>query len=156
MRNWPYAYSLGNASSSKVAGKFDIHSLPYGGSSTFGHSCVGGWNMAINAFSKNPDAAWSFIKYMLSPDAQKLLATQGSFTPSLNSVYNDAEVQSKQPLFTKLQPILQYSKPRPVSPVYLDLSNIIQVNVHQALTKQISPTAALSALQSQLQTLVSK
>lgn len=156
MRNWPYAYSLGNASGSKVAGKFDIHSIPYGGSNTTGHSCVGGWNMAINAFSKNTDAAWSFIKYMLGADAQKLLATKASFTPTLNSVYDDTEVQSKQPLFKKLHPILQYSKPRPVSPVYLDLSNIIQIHVHQALTKQASPANALSALQSELQALVSK
>ncbi|GAC1384123.1 MAG: ABC transporter substrate-binding protein [Ktedonobacteraceae bacterium] len=157
MRNWPYAYSLGNdPTKSKVAGKFDIHSLPYGGSSTTGHSTVGGWNMAISAFSKYPDASWSFMKYMLGPDAQKQLAIQGSFTPALQSVYNDAEVQSKQPLFTKLQPILQNSLPRPVSPVYPDLSNIIQTHVHQALTKQVSPQDALSALQSDLQTLVSK
>jgi len=156
MRNWPYAYSLGNAAGSKVAGKFDIHAMLYGGSNTVGHSCVGGWNMAINAFSKNPDASWSFIKYMLGADAQKQLAIKGSFTPSLKSVYDDADVKSKQPLFTKLQPILQNSLPRPVSPVYPDLSNIIQTNVHQALTKSVTPAAALSALQSQLQTLVSK
>jgi multiple sugar transport system substrate-binding protein len=156
MRNWPYAYSLGNASGSKVAGKFDIHSIPYGGSNTTGHSCVGGWNMAINAYTKNTDAAWSFMKYVLGTDAQKLLAIKGSFTPALSSVYNDADVKAKQPLFTKLQPILQNSLPRPVSPVYTDLSNMIQVNVHQALTKQATPAAALSALQSQLQTLVNK
>jgi multiple sugar transport system substrate-binding protein len=156
MRNWPYAYSLGNASSSKVAGKFDIHSIPYGGSGTVGHSCVGGWNMAINAFSKNPDASWSFMKYVLGPDAQKVLAIQGSFTPALNSVYSDPDVKAKQPLFAKLAPILQNSLPRPVSPVYTDLSNLIQVNVHQALTKQVTPAAALSALQSQMQTLVNK
>ncbi len=156
MRNWPYAYSLGNASGSKIAGKFDVHSMPYGGSNTTGHSCVGGWNMAINAFSKNPDASWSFMKYMLGADAQKQLAIKGSFTPCLKSVYDDADVKSKQPLFTKLQPILQNSLPRPVSPVYPDLSNIIQTHVHQALTKAASPSAALSALQSELQTLVSK
>lgn len=156
MRNWPYAYSLGNASGSKVAGKFDITSIPYGGSGTVGHSCVGGWNMAINAFSKNPDAAWSFMKYILGTDAQKTLAIKGSFTPALSSVYNDPDVQKAQPLFTKLQPILQNSLPRPVSPVYTDLSNLIQVNVHQALTKQVSPSAALSNLQSQLQALVNK
>jgi multiple sugar transport system substrate-binding protein len=157
MRNWPYAYSLGNdATKSKIAGKFDIHSMPYGGSNTVGHSCVGGWNMAINAFSKNPDASWSFMKYMLGADAQKQLAIKGSFTPALKSVYDDADVKAKQPLFTKLQPILQNSLPRPVSPVYPDLSNIIQTHVHQALTKQVSPPEALSALQSELQTLVSK
>ncbi len=157
MRNWPYAYSLGNdPAKSKVAGKFDIHSIPYGGSNTTGHSCVGGWNMAINNFSKNPDAAWSFMKYVLGSTAQKVLAITGSYTPALNSVYSDTEVQTKQPLFTKLAPILQNSLPRPVSPVYTDLSNLIQVNVHQALTKQVSPAAALSSLQSQLQALVSK
>ena len=156
MRNWPYAYSLGNASGSKVAGKFNIHALPYGGSGTVGHSCVGGWNMAINAFSKNPDASWSFMKYMLGAYAQKQLAIVGSFTPALQSVYNDSDVQAKQPLFTKLAPILQNSLPRPVSPVYPDLSNIIQNHVHQALTKVATPAAALSALQSELQALVSK
>ncbi len=157
MRNWPYAYALGNdATKSKVAGKFDITSIPYGGSNTTGHSCVGGWNMAINAYSKNTDAAWSFMQYVLGSTAQKILAITGSYTPALNSVYSDSEVQTKQPLFTKLAPILQNSLPRPVSPVYTDLSNLIQVNVHQALTKQVSPAAALSTLQSQLQALVSK
>jgi multiple sugar transport system substrate-binding protein len=157
MRNWPYAYSLGNdPTKSKVAGKFDITALPYGGSGTVGHSCVGGWNMAINAFTKSTDASWSFIKYMLGTDAQKQLAIGASWTPSLKSVYDDADVKQKQPLFTKLQPILQNSLPRPVSPVYPDLSNIIQNHVHQALTKQATPASALSALQSELQTLVSK
>ncbi len=157
MRNWPYAYALGNdATKSKVAGKFDITSIPYGGSNTTGHSCVGGWNMAINAFTKNQDAAWSFMQYVLGSTAQKILAITGSYTPALNSVYSDSDVQTKQPLFTKLAPILQNSLPRPVSPVYTDLSNLIQVNIHQALTKQVSPAAALSSLQSQLQALVSK
>ena len=157
MRNWPYAYSLGNdATKSKVAGKFNITSLPYGGSSTTGHSCTGGWNMAINAYSKNPDAAWSFMQYVLGASAQKTLAITGSYTPALQSVYSDSDVQQKQPLFTKLAPILQNALPRPVSPVYTDLSNIIQNHVHQALTKTASVSSALSALQSELQTLVSK
>lgn len=157
MRNWPYAYSLGNdATKSKVAGKFDIHAIPYGGKGTVGHSAVGGWNMAINAFSKKSDAAWSFIKYILSDAAQKELAIKGSFTPALKSTYDDADVKAKQPLFTKLQPILLNSLPRPVSPVYPDLSNLIQTHIHQALTKTASPASALSALQSDLQALVNK
>ena len=112
--------------------------------------------MAINAFTKSPDASWSFIKYMLGPYAQKQLAIKGSFTPALKSVYDDADVKAKQRLFTKLAPILQNALPRPVSAVYPDLSNIIQTHVHQALTKAASPASALSAMQSELQTLVSK
>ena len=157
MRNWPFAYVIGNdPAQSKVAGKFDIHAMLSGGSQSRGHSCVGGWNLAINAFSRHVDASWEFIQYMLGPYAQKQLAIQASFTPALQSVYNDPEVQQKEPLFTKLNPILQTALPRPVSPVYPALSNSIQARVHQALTKQISPQDALRALQSDLQALVSQ
>ncbi len=157
MRNWPYAYKLGNdASQSKIAGKFDIHGMLYGGSNTTGHSAIGGWNLAINAFTPNVDAAWSFIHYMLQADAQKALAIKASLTPTLKTTYQDPDVQKAQPLFTKLAPILETALPRPVSPVYPDLSNAIQLHVYQALKKQASPQDALSALQSQLQSLVSK
>ena len=157
MRNWPYAYRLSyDPGQSKVAGNFDIHSIPSGGSNTPGHSCTGGWNLAINAFSKNVDASWTFIQYLLSAPAQKELAIGASWTPTLKSVYNDVEVQQKEPLFTKLPPILQNAVPRPVSPVYPDLSNLIQSRVHQALLKQVSPQQALSSLQSDLQALISK
>jgi multiple sugar transport system substrate-binding protein len=156
MRNWPYAYSLGNdPTQSKIAHKFDITSLPYGGSSTTGHSAIGGWNLAINAFSKNPDPAWTFIQYMLQEAAQKKAAINASQTVTLKSVYTDAEVLAKEPLFGKLTDVLQNAKPRPVSPVYTDLSNAIQSNIYQALKKQMSPSAALSALQSALQKIVS-
>ncbi|GAC1400003.1 MAG: ABC transporter substrate-binding protein [Ktedonobacteraceae bacterium] len=158
MRNWPYAYSLGNASGVKIAGKFDITSLPYGGSGTVGHSAVGGWNLGISSFSKNQDASWKFIQYMLSAPAQKLIAIKASLTPTLKSVYQDAEVQQKEPLFVKINQtqVLENSLPRPVSAVYPDLSNIIQTHIHQALTKQASPQDALTGLQSDLQALVSK
>ncbi len=154
MRNWPYAYSLGNvASQSKIAGKFDIHSMLYGGSNTTGHSCTGGWNLAINAFSPNQDASWKFMSYMLGTSAQKEGAIGASFTTTLQSVYDDADVLKAQPLFTKLKPVLQNAQPRPVSPKYPDLSAAIQLRIHQALLKQTSPSAALSALQADLQRL---
>lgn len=156
MRNWPYAYSLGNdASQSKVAGKFDIHAMLYGGSNTTGHSAIGGWNMAINAFTPDSDAAWTFIHYLLQSDAQKSLAVNASLTPVLKSAYQDSDVLSKQPLFGKLAPILQNALPRPVSAKYPDVSNAIQLRIHQALLKQSSPAQALSQLASDLQPLVS-
>jgi multiple sugar transport system substrate-binding protein len=43
MRNWPYAFVLGNdPKTSKIAGKFDVHPMLYGGSNTVGHSNIGG------------------------------------------------------------------------------------------------------------------
>jgi multiple sugar transport system substrate-binding protein len=157
MRNWPYAYVLGNdPATSKVAGKFDIHPMLYGGSNTTGHSNIGGWQHGINAFSKNPDAAWKFIQYMISPPSQKTLATQLSLLATLKSIYTDPDVLKANPFFAKVPAIVQNGLPRPVSPFYPDITQAIQLRVHSALTGQSSPTAALSALQSDLQTIVNR
>src|SRR5260370_5009390 len=47
MRNWTYAYALDNAPTSKIAGKFNVSSIPYGGTNRVGHSAIGGWNFGI-------------------------------------------------------------------------------------------------------------
>jgi multiple sugar transport system substrate-binding protein len=155
MRNWPYAYALGNdKTQSKVAGKFDIGSLPAGVVGGTGHSAIGGWNLAINAFSAHADQAWEFTKYMMQPDAQKTTALNASLTVTLQSVYDDQDVLQKQPLFAKLKPVLQNALPRPVSPKYTDVSDIMQRHIFQALKKQVSTSDALSGLETDLQKIV--
>jgi multiple sugar transport system substrate-binding protein len=155
MRNWPYAYALGNdPKQSKIVGKFDITSLPYGTSGQVGHSAIGGWNLAINAFSPRGDQSWEFIKYLLSEDAQKTTAINASLTVTLQSIYDDADVLAKQPLFGKLKPILQNALPRPVSPKYTDVSDALQRHIYQALKKQVSSSDALSGLATDLEKIV--
>ncbi|HET8851878.1 MAG TPA: ABC transporter substrate-binding protein [Ktedonobacteraceae bacterium] len=157
MRNWPYAYVLGNdPTTSKIAGKFDVHPMLYGGSNTVGHSNIGGWQYGINAFSKNPDASWKFVQHMLSPASQKTIALQLSLFATLKSIYTDPDVLAKIPFFGKMQPVFQTALPRPVSPFYPDISDAIQLRVHNALTKQASPSAALSQLASDLQAIVNR
>ena len=157
MRNWPYAIALGNdTSQSKIAGKFDIHPMLYGGSNTTGHSTTGGWNLAINAFPPNTNACWSFMHYMLSATAQKEAVIGASWTPTLTTVYTDPDVLKAVPYFSKIAPILQTALPRPVSAQYPDLSAAIQLRIHQALLKQSSVSDALSSLASDLTALVNR
>ena len=159
MRNWPYAYANANtAAESKVVGKFAIHPMLYGGENTVGHSSIGGWQLAINAFSNSDKqaAAWEFIKYMLSPEAQKIGATVATWAVTLKSVYDDPEVVAKAPLFKQLKPIVETSLPRPVTPKYKAVSSAIQNYVHQAFTKTLSPGDALDELASALKSIVTK
>ena len=157
MRNWPYAFSLGNdPSTSKIANKFDVHPMLYGGSNTTGHSSLGGWQYGINAFSKNPDAAWKFIQHQLNPASQKTIAIKLSLFATLKSIYTDSDVLAKNPFFSKMQPVFATAQPRPVTPFYPDVSNAIQQRVHNALTKQASPADALTALATDLQAIVNK
>jgi len=156
MRNWPYAYALGNGPTSKVAGKFNVSSIPYGGTNRAGHSAVGGWNLGINAFSKPDkiDASWQFVQYVLSEKGQRRLALEASLLPTLKSVYQDQDVLAKNPFFQHLGPVLQTALPRPTSPRYTDLSSAIQSRVSSALTKQSSPAQALAGLESDLKLIV--
>lgn len=157
MRNWPYAFALGNdPKTSKIAKKFEVHPMLYGGTNTTGHSSLGGWQYGINAFSKNPDAAWKFIQFQLSPASQKTYALKLSLTSTLKSIYKDPEVLAANPFFAKLAPVFETAQPRPVTPFYPDVSNAIQVRVHNALTGQSKPADALSGLQSDLQAIVNK
>ncbi|HEU5346448.1 MAG TPA: ABC transporter substrate-binding protein [Ktedonobacterales bacterium] len=156
MRNWPYAYAHGqNASESKIVGKFDVHTMLYGGSNTTGHSSLGGWQLGINAFSSKTDAAWQFVHYMMQEPAQKEAAIKASLTVTLQSIYDDADVLKANPFFAKLKPVFQTAQPRPVTPKYPDVTLAIQQQVHNALLKQAAPADAMSALATQLQGIVS-
>ena len=81
MRNWPYAYSIAaDPKQSKVVGKFSVTTLPHGAG---GHSVgtVGGWQLAVNKYSKHQDAAIEFVRYMTSPAVEKFDAITNTNVP---------------------------------------------------------------------------
>ena len=70
MRNWPYAYALGQAKGSAVEGRFGVTALPaFEGGGRAG--VLGGHNMVISVFSRNPGAALKFIDFYTSPAWQE-------------------------------------------------------------------------------------
>ena len=96
MRNWPYAYSLAAAKGSKVRGKFSVTTLPHGG----GHSVgtVGGWQLAVSKYSKHPDAAIEFVRYMTSPAVERFDAITNSNVPTIPSVAKEPGRGEGQPV----------------------------------------------------------
>ena len=65
MRNWPYAYSLGK--DSKIADSFDIATFP-GFAGNKGAGVLGGYNLAISAYSKNPEGSLAFAEFATEPE----------------------------------------------------------------------------------------
>ena len=91
MRNWPYAYSLGNSQESKIAGKFDVAPLPSSDGGT-PVATLGGWQLAVSRFSKNPAVAADVALFLASPAEQKIKAIEGSYAPTIAALYEDPEV----------------------------------------------------------------
>src|SRR6185312_14845531 len=92
-RNWPYAYALGNSDDSAVKGKFDVAPLPMGeGPDARSAATLGGWNYAVSKYSQDPDAAIELALFLSSPEVQKERAINQSNLPTIQSLYDDADV----------------------------------------------------------------
>jgi multiple sugar transport system substrate-binding protein len=141
MRNWPYAYALGNQAP-KIKGKFKVAAYPAfeGGGKA---SVLGGHNMVISAFSKNPGATLKFIDYMTSAEVMKSNAVKYSKSPVLTETYDDADVQKAIPFSAELKQAIEQGQSRPVTPVYSLVSEAIYKNVNAALSGSASPQEAL-------------
>jgi multiple sugar transport system substrate-binding protein len=113
-------------------------------------SVLGGYNLGISTFSKNPGGALSFINYATGADAQKKFFIKSSLPAVLTQTYNDPAVQKAQPFAKELLTAVQQGVPRPVSPVYPQISEAIYNNVYDALSNGTSPKSALSKAQSQI------
>lgn len=158
MRNWPYAFSLGNADGSEIAGKFAVSPLPKGGADGQNADTLGGWQMAVSKYSEDVDAAAEFAVCMTSYEAQKIRAVEGSMLPTIADLYADEDVLAAQPFFGQLLPVFSggaVARPSTVTGEdYNQVSTIYFTEVNKVLTGQQSGQEAVEAIESQLQGLL--
>jgi trehalose/maltose transport system substrate-binding protein len=151
MRNWPYAYSLGNSADSPIKGKFDVTTLPEGtGDSARPAATLGGWNLAVSKFSKNPDAAVALVKWIASPEMQKYRAIKGSNLPTIKSLYDDPDIAKEQPIIPRWKEVFLNAVPRPSAPTkvkYNEASSQFWTAVHKTLSGDGSAADNLADLE---------
>ena len=141
MRNWPYCYALAQQAP-KTKGKFAVAPFPaFEGGGKAG--ILGGANLVISTFTKNPGGALKFIDYMTHPERQSEDIVKFSDASPLKAVYEDPAVQKAQPFSDELKSAVEQAKSRPVSPVYSQISSAIYKNVNKALSGNVTPKDAL-------------
>ena len=157
MRNWPYAVApMQDSGSSRVAGRFAVAPMPAapGGRHT---AAFGGAQLAINGFSPEADAAWRVIEYLTRPEQMLERARIVGQFPTRTAVYDDpalAEALAIPP--AQARRIVEAAVPRPVTPVYTQLSEILQIQLHRALSRQVEPGPALARAASEMQALLDR
>jgi multiple sugar transport system substrate-binding protein len=150
MRNWPYAYALGEAKGSKVKGKFTVAPFPvFENGGTAG--ILGGHNQVISVYSENPGGALKWIDYVTGTENQKAQMLNASQSSTLTATYDDKEIQKKYAFAEQLRDAISQAKARPVSPVYPQISQAIYKNVNEALAGRVPPEDALKTAQTQMQ-----
>lgn len=150
MRNWPYAWNIFVKEGSPVKGKIGVAALP----AADGHpsaSTLGGWQIGINRHSRHPEAAERFVRFLTSKESQKTLALTIGYKPTRRSLYSDPDLKRQQPFITGLHDILMKARPRPVSPYYMMITQILQPEFSAAISGIKTPAEALMSAQRQVQ-----
>ena len=151
MRNWPYAYSLGNQDGSVIAGQFDVSPLPSGSGDAA--ATLGGWQLAVSKYSKHPEEAAELVRYFTSEETQKIRAIEGAFNPTRRALYQDAEVLATNPFFSRMPIILDAAVARPSTVTgekYTDVSTTFNSAIHRMLKGELTPQGAVSSIETTL------
>jgi multiple sugar transport system substrate-binding protein len=144
MRNWPYAWALLQGADSPVAGRVGVAPMP---AQTDGQptATLGGAQLAINSRSNQPDAARQLIDFLTAPEQMLERARRVGQFPPRSALYDTGagldDALGIPPSVAKQ--VVAAARPRPVTPVYTQLSEILQIRLHRALTRQQDPRAAL-------------
>lgn len=154
MRNWPYAYALGEGEGSTIAGKFDVAPLPAGeGPEARSAATLGGWNYAVSKYSDEPEAAIQLALFLASPEVQKNRAIQQTNLPTVEALYDDADVLAAAPFMSNWKEIFQNAVPRPSAPTkanYNEVSSRFWSAVHNTLSGNGTAAENLELLEIEL------
>jgi multiple sugar transport system substrate-binding protein len=144
MRNWPYAWRLlQDGARSRVADRFAVAPFPAGDGGRPA-AALGGAQLAVNAWSAHPAVARVLVRFLTAPAQMLERARFTGQLPARRSLYETPALAEALPIPSEqVRHLIDAAVPRPVTPVYSELSEILQVRLHRALSGQQTPAAAL-------------
>jgi multiple sugar transport system substrate-binding protein len=141
--NGPWAYPI-------IAGSFPDVTLaasqvPSGAGGSV--SVVGGEDVVVAAASEHKDAAAEWVRYLLSPEAQRALAEVGQM-----SVLSDLgpEMVGIQPYYEQFVEQLATARPRPATPAWPEIDQAMKTRLQAAFIEGDDLQTALDELAAQI------
>nr|WP_315235219.1 ABC transporter substrate-binding protein [uncultured Albidiferax sp.] len=154
MRNWPYAWALGNGADSGVKGKIGVITMPKGdGPDSTGAAALGGWQMAVSKYSKHPKEAADLVLYLTSEAVQKERAITLASNPTIPKLYQDKDILAANPFYGDLFETLKVAIPRPATVTgvkYNEVSAAFWNATHEVLSGKSTGTASVKKLEGKI------
>jgi multiple sugar transport system substrate-binding protein len=153
MRNWPYAWALlQDRTQSAVAGRFAVAPFPPGENGRPA-AALGGAQLAVNRWSRHHGLAEALARFLTAPEQMLERARFAAQLPARRSLYDDAALPIP---VEQIRAALDAAISRPVTPVYSELSEILQVELHRALSGQVAPETALRRAAADIRALLTR
>ena len=130
MVNYPYIYPGAAEVSEELQKNIGWARYPRTDKDMPSRPPLGGFNIAVSAYSRNPDLAFEAAECIARPENQALSAELGGLPPTTESVYDDPKVREVYPFADALRESIDNAGPRPVTPAYSDIALAIQKTFH--------------------------
>ena len=104
-------------------------------------SVIGGENLVTFAGSEHPEEAWTFAKWMLTDEPQRIMAEVG-LIPTNKETANDSEV-IQNPIVQKYVKQLETALPRTPIPQWSEVEAIINLNFEKVIRGEMDAKKAL-------------
>jgi multiple sugar transport system substrate-binding protein len=147
--NWPYVLSSMREANPDLVPDLGFTTYPTINPSSPPGTTLGGMNYAISTYSRHPAEAFDAAQCMRSPDNQLKHALDAGNPPTNRSVYDNPEFQEKYPMYRELLAQLENAVPRPLSPVYQNISTILSTTLSPP--GAINPQASADELRTAIQ-----
>lgn len=147
--NWPYVYAAMQDANPDRAKHFKW--APYPGIDGPGKVTVGGYNLAVSAYSQHKPEAFEAALCLRSKDNQRFSAINDGVPPTIESIYDegDKEFTEAYPMWQTILDELQSAAVRPLTVVYQNLSTITSKVLSPP--QDIDPSSTAAELRDQLQ-----
>jgi len=150
LRSWPYAADLFELPDSPVRGKVGLAPLPRRDLDTPAPGSTGGSHLAVTRATRHPEAALALVRFLTSERAQRMMAETGAVKPSRPALYYDPALVRAFPSLPRIHDLTLAGRPRPVTPVYVMLSTVLQPELSAALVGVRSPELSVARARRQL------
>ena len=153
MRNWPYAWAELQKDDSNVKGNVGI-SLMVAQPGERPGATLGSWGLSLMRQSPHQEAAVEAIRYLTNEASQRTRFLNNGYSPTQANLFSDPEMLKSSPVLPELQIALNHAVVRPPTPLYAQLSDVVQRELNGLFTETGSADEAMATSQQRSQTLL--
>ena len=153
MRNWPYAWAELQAPGSAVKGRVGVTTM-VAEPDQIPAATLGSWGLSILRGTQHPDATAEAIRYITSTKAQRDRFLDQGYTPTASSLFRDPELLAVAPVLPDLESALDHAVARPSTPLYAQMSDLLQRQLSGILTGTVPLDEGMSQAQDATLTLM--
>jgi multiple sugar transport system substrate-binding protein len=147
--NWPYVLSSMRTANPDLVPDLGYAPYPSINPGEPPKVTLGGMNYALSTYSRHPDEAFDAAMCLRSPEHQLKHALDAGNPPTNRTVYDIPEMQQAYPMYQAMLTELENAVPRPISPVYQNISTVLSTTLSPPAA--IDPQASADELRTAIQ-----